>query len=111
MSKVADLRHRISFQELGSTADGQGGFTAAWTTYRESWADITPKSGIERRFSEKLEDVYDHEVVVRNTLDQQFPKAKDRILFGTRVFQIKSVIIKDELKFFLILKVAEGEAS
>jgi SPP1 family predicted phage head-tail adaptor len=109
--KIAELRHRIQLERLAQTPDGQGGATLAWNLVQECWAKITPKSGIERVFAQKLEDVYDHEIVIRNTLDHLPNKAADRFRYGSRLFQIHSVQYVDERKWWIVIKVKEGVAS
>ena len=109
--KVAELRHRVEFQSLASLPDGQGGSTLTWATYQECWAKLEPSSGGERVFAQKLQDDYDHTVTIRNTLDHVPQKAADRIKFGNRLFQIKSIQFLDERKWFIKIKVKEGVAS
>ena len=109
--KISELRHRIEFQNLSSNPDGQGGSTVAWTTYQSCWAKISETGSQERVFAQKLQDDYDHEIIVRNTLDHLPQKAADRIKFGDRFFQIKTVTFVDERKWWIKIKVKEGVAS
>lgn len=109
--KIAELRHRIALESLQQTPDGQGGATLAWNLVQECWAKITPKSGAERVFAQKLEDVYDHEILIRNTLDHLPNKAADRIRYGNRLFQIHSVTFVDERQWWILIRVKEGVAS
>lgn len=109
--KIADLRHRITLQKLTRAPDGQGGSIVSWTDIQSVWAKITPTSAQEKLFAAKLQDEYDHEIIIRNTLDYQINKAADRFIFGTRIFQIKSVQYVDERKWWVKIKVKEGVAT
>jgi len=109
--KIQELRHRIDFQSLQKTADGQGGFTSAWVTYQSCWAKIKNASAVERVYGQKLEDNYTHEIIIRNTLDHAIQKASDRILFGTRIFQIDTIQFIDERKWWIKITAMEGVAS
>lgn len=111
MYNIAQLCNRIELQALTETPDGQGGFTSSWTVVQSHWAKIKTVSAKERVYNQKLEDNYTHEIVIRNTQDYVFPTAKHRILFGTRIFQIHTVEIVDELDFWIVIMAEEGVAS
>jgi SPP1 family predicted phage head-tail adaptor len=109
--KIAELRHRIALERLQQTPDGQGGATLEWNLVQECWAKITPKSGAQRVFAQKLEDVYDHEIIIRNTLDHLPQKAADRIRYDDRLFHIHSVQYVDEREWWILIRAREGVAS
>lgn len=96
---------RVSLQVVTQTPDGQGGYTEAWVTVANVWADIVPVSGYERMEAMKLESPLSHKVTLR-----YYPgiTTKHRILWEGRVLQIKEVINKDEQNVMHVLKCIEG---
>lgn len=101
---VSDLRHRIKFQSLSRVSDSQGGYQESWADFYECWAQITPKNGNERRFADRIEDFYDHEIKIRWADNL---KTEMQIVFGTRIFQIKAIMRTDERRFFMVIKAQE----
>lgn len=106
--KIADLRHRIKIESLSRAADGQGGWTETWTHFAETWAKISPKSAREIYFSQRIQQNVSHEIVIRN-LDGL--TSEMRIVFGTRIFQIRGIKRENEEKWFIYIDAEEGVAS
>lgn len=111
MFKESELRQRISIERVTETPDDQGGFTRAWNNLQDCWAKIENASASERVYAQKLEDIYTHKIIIRNTQDYAIMTAKDRIVFGTRIFEIKTVNFINEEKWFIKIMAAENEAS
>ena len=103
--KVSDLRHRVEFQTLTETADGQGGFVATWNTFDTVWANVVPASGSEKVMAQKLEENYDYNITIRYKTGLN---SKMRIVFNGRIFHIKSIIIDEERKWFTRINAKEG---
>lgn len=106
--KIADLRHRITFQSLTRTPDDQGGYTAAWVDFSTVWAKIAPASGLEVVHAQQLEQNYDHEIIIRNLVGIN---SSMRVSFDGRIFQIRSIAREDERRWWMKIKVKEGVAS
>ena len=87
------LRHRITIQESTETSDGMGGFTTIWSDKLEMWVAIWPLSAKERLDAMKLELQITHKIRGRY---RSGITAKDRIKFGTRIFNIVSLINFEE---------------
>lgn len=102
---IGKLRHAITIQRVAEAADGSGGFTATWSEYATSFAEITPASARERSFGHQIEHDVTHRVTMRY---QAGIVAKMRILFGSRIFQIHGVINRDERSTWLDLLCEEG---
>jgi SPP1 family predicted phage head-tail adaptor len=102
---ISQLRHRIKFQTLSRTPDLQGGYVETWVDFYECWAKIEPKSGNERRFADRIEDFYDHEITIRWT--GTLLKAEMQIIFDNRIFQIKGLIKPDERRWYFNIKCQE----
>lgn len=107
-AKIAELRHRIKFQSLSRTPDGQGGFTESWTDFTEVWAKIIPKNGKERYFSQQIQPVISHEITVRWL---EGITTEMRILFEGRIFQIHSIRRDIEERWFITIDAEEGVGS
>lgn len=95
---IGELRHRITFQSLSLTGDGQGGSLTSWTNFKTVWAKLKPISGRERNFAQRIEDVYTHEITIRK-LDGITTTM--RISFQNRIFQVKSIQPIDEERFWM----------
>lgn len=106
MAKISELRHRITFQSMSKTPDGQGGFENAWVNVTTVWAKITPVSSREPYKHDQLRPEVTHRITIRwmDGLD-----ASMQILFDGRVFQIKGPPRREnEQKFFMILDCEEN---
>lgn len=101
---IANLRHRIKFQTLGLTSDGQGGSVEAWTDFAEVWAEVKPSSGRERIYAQRVEDIYDHKISIRYL---EGINTTMRILFDNRIFQIKAIQKDIESRFWMTLLTEE----
>lgn len=86
--KAGNLRHRIAIQEQTQTPDGLGGFTLAWsdvTGLGSVPAAIWPLSSKEQLDAMKLESLATNRIRIRY---RPGITSKNRILFGSRVFNI-----------------------
>ncbi len=108
---IRDLRHRITFQNLSLTPDGQGGGTEVWTDIVDTptvWAKIKPRSAAQRFYSQQIKMDVSHEIVVRFRSDL---REGMRIVHEGRFFQIHGIRNEDEKRFFTYLDCMEGVAS
>ena len=90
------LRHTVSIQEQTDTADGMGGFTTSWADISGMStipAAIWPLSAKENLDSAKLELQITHKIRIRY---RSGITSKNRIKFGTRIFNIISLTNFDE---------------
>lgn len=100
----AALRHRITIEQLTLTPNDSGGQAEAWTTFATVWASITPKIVKEVNFAQRIEPRIDHDIVIRYIAGLTTTM---RIVFGTRVFEIKAAIIKEEIKEWIQILATE----
>ena len=112
---IRDLRHRIRFQTLSQTSDGQGGQVESWVnlisgTNEEAslWAYVKPKSSRERFFADQIEYQRSHVVTIRYRDDIT---NEMRFIFDGREFQIKGTIRPDERKFYLTFDAEENQGT
>ena len=87
------LRHRITIQTETAVSDGMGGETLTWSDTLEAWAAIWPLTAKESLDAMKLELQVTHKIRIRY---RSGITAKNRIKFGTRIFNIVSLINFEE---------------
>jgi len=104
------LRHLVTIQEepSESTPDGAGGRTPDWTDVFTDYGNVGPLSGRESVFAAQLEAVTSHRVLLRW---REGVDAGMRVQFGSRLFNIRSVINVDERDRWLVLFCDEGVAT
>jgi len=105
---IGALRHQVVIQAEAPTADGGGGSTLAWTDVATAWARIEPLSGTERLHAGQLEDGVTHRITLRHRTGLT---AKHRFKFGTRTFNVRAVIDRDERRRWLDVMAEEGVAT
>ena len=104
ITEVGRLRYQVILQTQGGTADGMGGITATWSNTATIWADIMPISATERTQADKVIDDITHKIIVRH---RAVTSPDQRILYGTRVFNIVSVVNPDNSSSHLKLMARE----
>lgn len=107
MVATGKMDKRVSIQKSVNTRDAQGGFVPAFVTENTVWAFVNPLSAGERIDADQVKNVRTHRV----TMNFYSPgiTGKDRLLFGTRIFNIVSVVNPGERGCFTILDVKESE--
>ena len=87
------LRHRVWIKELTATADGMGGVTKSWGTVTVCYASVEPLKGREW-FESGLEN---SDVTARMRMRYKAGISPTmQVYFGSRTFEIKSVIDQEE---------------
>jgi SPP1 family predicted phage head-tail adaptor len=87
--RSGDLRHRIAIQTNTPVANSFNEMVDTWTTYATVWAEISPLTGT-KYFADKQANS-DVSGIVRIRYRSDIVPTM-RLLFGTRVFQIVSII-------------------
>ena len=103
--QAGKLRHRVQLQRRGATKNAYGEDIYTWVTYATIWSSIKPLSGKEYDNEDKINADTTHEIRIRHIKGLV---ASDRILFGTRVFEINSIIRVMERNAMIIFKCKEG---
>lgn len=93
MTLIGNLNKRITVQYETRVADGMGGFNTTWTDLADVWAAIWPVSAKETISSMQNVMEISHRIRVRyrSTILPSY-----RIKFGTRYFNIVSIINPNE---------------
>lgn len=107
--RIGELRKQITIQAETPTGDGAGGYALAWMNIASAWADITPLSGNEVFTAQHLEGHATHRVTMRYRSDIAITTDM-RIIYNSRVFNIRSVLNIDERNQWTEMLVEEGGA-
>ncbi|MCH8155445.1 MAG: phage head closure protein [Proteobacteria bacterium] len=109
--KLGALRHRLVIQAERSTGDGGGGQSDPWAdpvTVATVWGKVEPLTGAERLRAMQIEDRLSHRIVIRH---RPGITPAMRVRFGSRVFNIRAAIDREERGRFLELLCEEGVAT
>ena len=100
---AGELRHKIAIQKPASTQDSYGQNVVTWSTDSQPWAAIIPMRGREYFDAGRVQSDVSHRIRIRNqTLSATTAIGPAcRIRFGTRYFEIISVIKPDERNIML----------
>lgn len=99
------LRHRVEIQALTVTEDEIGNQVEEWVKVAEAWAAIEPIQGNEKLTAAYMQAETTHKVTMRPPGIEITPA--HRIIFGSRIFEIESVINVEERNRELVLMCVE----
>ncbi len=104
------FRHRVTIQSASESRDTTGELLLTWSAIErgEVWASIDPLSSTERPDSSQQQAIATHTVIIRHS--NLTVTHKHRLLFGSRVFNILSVLNQDERSIFYELTCEEVAA-
>lgn len=100
MVRAGRLKHRVSIQTQSTTLDNYGEATGSWTTDDTVWAAVEPVNGSEKDIGEGMASVVSHRVILRYFSGLT---SKSRLLFGSRVLGIESIINHEERNEYMKL--------
>lgn len=101
-------RQRLYVQQENPVADTGGGTVMGWATINTVWASIEPITGWERLQAGRASSAITHRIRMRydNTLTSAM-----RFLMGTRIFNIRAILNRDERNRAFEILVEEGVAT
>lgn len=107
---AGELRNYVSIQKPTVTQNSYGEQVVSWTTDSKCWADISPLSGREYFSAQQVQSGVTHRVRIwYQTLSASTAIGpKCRIRFGSRYFNIGSVINLKERNIYLDLMCVES---
>jgi SPP1 family predicted phage head-tail adaptor len=91
--RIGRLRHRIAIERVTETQDTDGTVMETWSTFATVQSSIEPISGREYFAAQSTQADITHRVIIRY-LSDIVPKM--RVKFGSRIFDILSVINDNE---------------
>lgn len=102
---IGERNHRVTFESLTETSDGQGGATETWTPFWTCWAAIRPSRGGETNFAEQIRVTYDFDIFIRR---KEGLNTNMRVKFRNKVWQVKDIQDLDEDLFEQKISVMEN---
>ncbi len=108
---LGSLRHRKDNQAGHAASAGGGGQSDPWAApviVATVWGKVEPLTGSERLRAMQIEDRLSHRIVIRY---RPGTTPAMRIVFGSRVFNIRAAIDREERGRFLELLCEEGVAT
>lgn len=104
---IANRNKRVTFQRRGTGQSATGQPNGTFTNVMTIWAAINPISGREYFNASGERAEVTHKIDVRYCSELADLKPKDRALYGSRVFNIRSVINVEERGRKLLLMCTE----
>ena len=101
---TSKLTKRVKLQGVAHVSDDQGGFTDVWTDEATVYAALEPVKGYEKYQAMQAGTPVSHNVTMRYRAGVT---TKTRLLYGSRVFDIKEVLNLNEDNRVLKLKAIE----
>lgn len=101
---IGKLRKRIAIQSNGEVADSYGQLTKTWTTLDTRYAAVEPLQGRELLQAQQVDSLITHKISMR----YYAANTKMRVLYGSRIFNITSVINVDERNLYTVLMCQEA---
>lgn len=100
------LRHRVVVQRATDAIDQYGDQTKSWANLATVWAAVEPLNGRELFTAQQTQSQVSTRITIRPIVGQTIT-SKDRIKFGSRYFDIQSVINVEERNIELQLLCVE----
>ncbi len=95
---IGDLRRRVTIEAAVRTSDGGGGSSVTWQAVADVWAAIWPRLADEVVTLDRVAGRASHDMWIRYRADI---KPEMRVVFGTRIFDIRGVIDVEDRKAWL----------
>jgi SPP1 family predicted phage head-tail adaptor len=92
--RAGDLRHRLEIQTATETLDTFGEPITTWATTVTRWGSVNPVIGRERFQANQITPETTHTIKLR----YYALSAKQRIKWGTRIFNIENLYHTEEIK-------------
>lgn len=93
---VSRARHLVTLQSVTRTRDSFGDAQDSISTLTKAWAYIDPLRGEERSNTQLVKATISHKIRMRYTTTAAQLKPDDRILYGSRIFDIDAVMVIKE---------------
>lgn len=91
--QIGKRQKRLAIQTKQTVRDDMGGFSHTWVTDKTVWASIVPASGKELLSGEQVHAEVTHKITIRFYSGLT---TKNRLLYGSRVFDINFIKNIDE---------------
>lgn len=101
---VAQMKRRVTIQNVSRSPDEQGGFTETWTDGATVYASIDPYTGYQKFQAMQMQTPVTHKIVMRYRDDVT---TETRLKFGDRIFDVAEALNVQEDGRFLQIKAVE----
>ena len=99
------MRHRITIEAPVETQAADGSILTTWETFIEAWASVEPLIGREYFAQQREQATVSHKIRMRHIAGITH---KMRITWGTRLFEIESVLNVGERNREIVLMCQES---
>lgn len=94
--RAGRLRHRLTVQTATISQNAFGEPVQTWTTLATVWGAVEPLRGAERQRAMQVSATEEVKIVLRHSATIGGIKPDDRILYGSKVYDISAVMNIDE---------------
>lgn len=92
---IGERRMRVTFQRSTETQSSSGEIAQTWAKLADSWALVQPLKGREFFEVNSTQSDVTTRIVVRSQTLLEGLTPKDRVIWGTKTYDIRSVIFRD----------------
>jgi SPP1 family predicted phage head-tail adaptor len=98
------MNRRLTLETPVSSDDGAGGIVRVWQTLGTVWAEVTPRSGRERRGITGAVSDLSYRITLRAAPPSSLarPKPEQRFRDGARLFNIHAVTERDASGLYVV---------
>lgn len=106
--EAGKLRHKVIIQKFTTAKDSYGEDIKTWATYHTCFASISPLVGKEYYDSQQIIPEVDNKIVIRY---KSGIAPTMRVVWGSRTYEIRSVVNPDERNVMLEFLAQENPTS
>lgn len=103
---IGEMTRRIKLQRPQQKSGDTGEMEKVYTTYTAAWAKIRTLSGGERMAAQQVAATLTHEITMAYRSGLTI-RADDRIVYGSRIFDIKDIRNVDEANIEIRMRCTE----
>lgn len=101
--RAGELRHRVTVQHrVNDGQDDNGEFREHWADVATVFAKIEPMTGREHWNGDQVASEVTHRVITRHGSHLDGYSSAWRLVFGTRIFEVESVTLRNETKWTVL---------
>lgn len=105
--RTGSLNVRVALQSATEARDAFGGVTLSWATFATRWASIETTGGGETDVADSAHSGADHTVRIRYDSAVAATVPRNRVVYGSRTFEIVAVDHVDQRRREIVLRVKE----
>ena len=87
-------RHKLALETRTETLDAYGEATLTYAKLADAWGSVEAVSGTERVESQQVQAEVSHRIKIRYSTSYATLGPDDRVTYGTRTFDIVSIVDK-----------------